>query len=247
MPSVAKKPRAPVPAGARTLRRRESKAWKRDRTSTRSWMPSRIGCRIWPPWWSSPAGKPWPPISTRTWKPPNGWSKGMSPSTTGPAASRRTASSCWPWSSQWPWICAASWAIPGRSSIWSAWAVVTVAEGALVGGRGLPGAPDSALRALADHVGRMCAGHGRLRRGRRGGGHGCLPAKRAGPRTGRGGRRRITEVLDSRHAPRPGGHGAGRILAARSFERIGAHAANVAETVVFVLKGATLSQQCQPH
>ena len=36
------------------------------------------------------------------------------------------------------------------------------------------------------------------------------------------------------------------ILAARSFERMGAHAANVAETVVFVVKGAALSKECQP-
>lgn len=36
------------------------------------------------------------------------------------------------------------------------------------------------------------------------------------------------------------------ILAARSFERMGGHAANIAETVVFVLKGATVSKQCQP-
>lgn len=123
--------------------------------------------------------------------------------------------------------------------------VVTVAEGALVGG-GLPGAPDSALRALADHVGRMCARtmaafdeddvaaamdvcrqNGQARE------------------LAEAAMRHITEVLDSRHASPEATVRA--ILAARSFERIGAHAANVAETVVFVLKGATLSQQCQPH
>ena len=35
------------------------------------------------------------------------------------------------------------------------------------------------------------------------------------------------------------------ILAARSLERMAAHAANIAETVVFILQGATLSQKCQ--
>lgn len=37
------------------------------------------------------------------------------------------------------------------------------------------------------------------------------------------------------------------ILATRCFERIGSYAANIAEVVVFILKGVTISQQCQPQ
>lgn len=37
------------------------------------------------------------------------------------------------------------------------------------------------------------------------------------------------------------------ILACRSFERMAAHAANVAEILVFIIKGVVLSQKCQPR
>ncbi|WP_300164907.1 phosphate signaling complex protein PhoU [Solidesulfovibrio sp.] len=55
----------------------------------------------------------------------------------------------------------------------------------------------------------------------------------------------ITEALSQCHAQPEASVRA--ILAARCFERMGGYAANLAEVVVFILKGATLSQQCQPR
>jgi phosphate transport system protein len=122
---------------------------------------------------------------------------------------------------------------------------VTIAEGSLAG-PGLAGPLDGALEALAEHVGRMCLqtviafdaddltaamGVCRLNEQARGLAEEAM--------------RRITDGLSQCQASPESSVRA--ILATRSLERMGAHAANVAETVVFVLKGATLSLQCQPH
>ena len=55
----------------------------------------------------------------------------------------------------------------------------------------------------------------------------------------------ITEGLSNSHVAPEASVRA--ILAARCLERMCGYAANIAETVVFILKGATLSQQCQPR
>lgn len=122
---------------------------------------------------------------------------------------------------------------------------VTIAEGAL-SGAGLPGSLDGALKSLAEQVGRMYAR--------------TLTALAADDmaaamevcRDNEQARelaetamRHLTEVVSrSETAPESSVRA---ILTARSLERIGAYAANVAETVVFVIQGATLSQKCQPH
>lgn len=122
---------------------------------------------------------------------------------------------------------------------------VTIAEGALAGA-GLTGVLDGELKTLAEHVGRMCAlavtafdvddlvAAMDV----------CRLNEQAGS-LAEAAMRHLTEVVASRQAAPETTVRA--ILTARSLERIGAHAANVAETVVFVIKGATLSQQCQPH
>jgi len=122
---------------------------------------------------------------------------------------------------------------------------VTIAEGALTG-VGLPGECDKALDALASHVGRMynlasrafavddldeamevCRLDEKAREL-------AVDAMRC-----------ITEALSQCQAAPEAAVRA--ILAARSFERMGGHAANIAEILVFILKGATMSQQCQPR
>lgn len=122
---------------------------------------------------------------------------------------------------------------------------VTIAEGVL-SGAGLPGPLDGPLEALAAQVGRLCSR--------------VLTAFDADDVTAamevcRGNERardlaeaamrHITDVLARCQASPEATVRA--ILTARCLERMGAYAANVAETVVFVLKGATLSQRCQPH
>jgi phosphate transport system protein len=122
---------------------------------------------------------------------------------------------------------------------------VTISEGVLTGA-GLPGSLDGALKALADQVGRMYA------RTMAAFADDDLVAAMDVCRLNDQARtlaeaamRHITDVLaKSQASPEATVRG---ILAARSLERMGAHAANVAETVVFVLEGATRSQQCQPR
>ncbi|MHC1789576.1 phosphate signaling complex protein PhoU [Solidesulfovibrio sp.] len=55
----------------------------------------------------------------------------------------------------------------------------------------------------------------------------------------------ITEALSQCHAAPDAGVRA--ILACRSFERMAAHAANIAEILVFIVKGVSISQKCQPR
>ncbi|KHK03981.1 phosphate signaling complex protein PhoU [Desulfovibrio sp. TomC] len=55
----------------------------------------------------------------------------------------------------------------------------------------------------------------------------------------------ITEALSQCHASPEAGVRA--ILACRSFERMAAHAANLGEILVFIVKGVILSQKCQPR
>ncbi|MFU2208314.1 phosphate signaling complex protein PhoU [Solidesulfovibrio sp. C21] len=122
---------------------------------------------------------------------------------------------------------------------------VVVAEGALTGA-GLPGDCDTALEALANHTAHMFR----------------LATKafvddniddalevchieEKGRELVITAMRTITEALSECHAAPDASVRA--ILAARCFERMCGYAANLAETVVFILKGATLSQQCQPR
>lgn len=57
--------------------------------------------------------------------------------------------------------------------------------------------------------------------------------------------RAITEALADCSATPEAGVRA--ILACRSFERMAGHAFNIAEAVVFIVKGVLFSQQCQPR
>ena len=122
---------------------------------------------------------------------------------------------------------------------------VTVAEGAL-SGAGLPGPSDAALRALAEHVEAMSATTVAAFDGD------DLDEAMTVCRHDEKARqlavaamRQVTDVL-ARGLASPEAT-VRAILAARSFERMAAHAANIAETVVFIVKGATLSQKCQPR
>lgn len=122
---------------------------------------------------------------------------------------------------------------------------VVVAEGALTGA-GVPGESDKALEELAVHAAYMLSLSSRAfatdntddalevchieERGR----ELVIAAMRA-----------ISEALSQCQAAPEASVRA--ILAARCFERMCGYAANLAETVVFILRGATLSQQCQPR
>lgn len=122
---------------------------------------------------------------------------------------------------------------------------VTIAEGAL-SGAGLSGAADASLRALADHVASMTAttaaafdADDALQ---------AVDVCRQDTKARElavAALRRITDTLAQCQASPEATVQA--ILAARSLERMAAHAANIAETVVFILEGATMSQKCQPR
>lgn len=122
---------------------------------------------------------------------------------------------------------------------------VGVAEGAL-SGPGLPGECDTALEALAAHTGHMFHLAGRAFA------EDSLEEALEVCRLDEKGRelavesmRCITEALT--HCQSSPETAVRAILATRCFERIGGYAANIAEVVVFILKGATISQQCQPR
>ena len=55
----------------------------------------------------------------------------------------------------------------------------------------------------------------------------------------------ITEALSRQQAAPEASVRA--ILVVRSLERMGGHATNLAEILVFIIKGVLLSQQCQPR
>jgi len=121
---------------------------------------------------------------------------------------------------------------------------VNIVAGVLAG-TGLPGPCDTALRNLGEHVVRMCTATVAAFEAD------DVPQAMAVCRLDETARelaeaamRHITEEL-SRCLASPEAT-VGAILAARSFERMAAHAANIAETVVFIVKGTALSKQCQP-
>jgi phosphate transport system protein len=122
---------------------------------------------------------------------------------------------------------------------------VNIAEGALTG-VGLPGDCDMALKDLSEHVGEMFSQASRafiaddL--------DGALEVCRLDEKARElavAAMRCITEALSLCHATPEAAVRA--ILAARSFERMAAHAANIAEILVFIVKGVVLSQKCQPR
>jgi len=122
---------------------------------------------------------------------------------------------------------------------------VAVAEGALAGG-GRIGPPEAGLKVLAEHVGRMCVQTANAFNADdvEAAMDVCRCNKQA-RELAEAAMRHITGILSRQEASPEVTVRA--ILTARSLERIGAHAANVAETVVFVIKGATISQRCQPQ
>lgn len=122
---------------------------------------------------------------------------------------------------------------------------VTIAEGALTG-VGLPGQCDKTLEALASHVGHMynLASHAFAADDLDQAMEVCRLDEKA-RELAVDAMRCITEALSQCQAAPEAAVRA--ILAARSFERMGGHAANIAEILVFILKGAVLSQQCQPR
>lgn len=122
---------------------------------------------------------------------------------------------------------------------------VIVAEGAL-SGVGLPGECDKTLEALAEHTGRMFTlvtrafAEDDL--------DGAMDVCRLDVRAREmavSATRCITEAL-SRCQVEPEAS-VRAILAVRSFERVGGHSANIAEALVFIVKGVTVSQKCQPR
>lgn len=122
---------------------------------------------------------------------------------------------------------------------------VIVAEGALTGA-GLPGECDNTLEALADHTGRMFSlvtrafSEDDL--------DGAMDVCRLDVRARElavSATRCITEALSQCRVEPEASVRA--ILATRSFERIGGHSANIAESLVFIVKGVTISQKCQPR
>ncbi|MEA4858672.1 MAG: phosphate signaling complex protein PhoU [Solidesulfovibrio sp.] len=122
---------------------------------------------------------------------------------------------------------------------------VCVAEGAL-GGPGLPGQCDKALEDLAAHAGRMyhLASRAFVDDSLEEALEVCRLDEQA-REMAVSAMRCITEALT--HDMAVPETAVRAILAARGFERMGGYAANIAEVVVFILKGATLSQQCQPR
>jgi phosphate transport system protein len=122
---------------------------------------------------------------------------------------------------------------------------VNIAEGALTG-VGLPGDCDNALEALADHAERMYSLASRaFAEDDLGGAMEVCRLDETARELAVSATRCITEALaQNRAAPETSVRA---ILAVRSFERMCGHAANVAEILVFIVKGVLLSQQCQPR
>jgi len=122
---------------------------------------------------------------------------------------------------------------------------VTIAE-AVLSGAGLPGSPDSALRTLAEHVAGMSAttvaafDHDDAAQAVAV----CREDTKARELAVAALRHITTALAQCQASPEATVQA---ILAARSLERMAAHAANIAETVVFILQGATMSQKCQPR
>ena len=122
---------------------------------------------------------------------------------------------------------------------------VNIAEGALAGA-GLPGDCDGTLQELSEHVAAMYALASRAFVGD------DVDAAMEVCRLDEQARelavaamRCITQALAQNQASPEDGVRA--ILACRSFERMAAHAANIAEILVFIVKGVVLSQKCQPR
>jgi len=122
---------------------------------------------------------------------------------------------------------------------------VNIAEGALAG-VGLPGECDETLKELSEHVAAMYALAARSFVGD------DVDEAMEVCRLDEQARelavaamRCITQALSQCHAAPEDGVRA--ILACRSFERMAAHAANIAEILVFIVKGVVLSQKCQPR
>ncbi len=121
---------------------------------------------------------------------------------------------------------------------------VTIAEGALTGG-GLPAA-DTGLEALAEHVGRMCSmAVAALEKNDLDQAIAVCHLDEIASELAVAALRHATEAISQCLASPEAAVRA--ILAIRSFERMGGHAANVAETLVFIIKGVIPSQQCQPR
>ena len=122
---------------------------------------------------------------------------------------------------------------------------VNIAEGALAGD-GLPGDCDTMLGALSDHVANMFALATRafVDDDVDAAMEVCRFDERA-RELAVSAMRCITEALSQCHASPEAGVRA--ILACRSFERMAAHAANLGEILVFIVKGVILSQKCQPR
>ena len=122
---------------------------------------------------------------------------------------------------------------------------VNIAEGALAGA-GLPGECDCALMELSDHVAGMLALASRafVEDDVDAAMDVCRLDERA-RELAVAAMRCITQALSQCQASPEDGVRA--ILACRSFERMAAHAANIAEILVFIVKGVVLSQKCQPR
>jgi len=121
---------------------------------------------------------------------------------------------------------------------------VNIAEGAL-SGVGLPGDCDEMLEALATHAGRM---YSRVSEAFAADDlDGAMEVCRL-DETAReiavSATRCITEALS--HSQATPETSVRAILAVRSFERMAGHASNIAEVLVFIVKGVLLSQRCQP-
>ena len=122
---------------------------------------------------------------------------------------------------------------------------VNIAEGVLTGA-GLPGDCDKSLETLATHVGRMyaLASKAFIADDIDGAMEVCRLDEKARELVVDA-MRCITGALANCQASPEDSVRA--ILAARSFERIAAHTSNLAEIIVFIVKGVVLSQKCQPR
>lgn len=122
---------------------------------------------------------------------------------------------------------------------------VNIAEGALTGA-GLPGDCDKTLETLAAHVAHMYALASKAFAADDM--DGALEVCRLDEKARElvvDSMRCITGALSQCQASPEASVRA--ILAARSFERMAAHTANIAEILVFVIRGVVLSQKCQPR
>ena len=122
---------------------------------------------------------------------------------------------------------------------------VRISEGTLTG-VGLPGDCDTSLRDLAGHTGRMftLAAQALTEDDLDVAMEVCRLDERARELAVTA-TRCITEALSRQQAAPEASVRA--ILVVRSLERMGGHATNLAEILVFIIKGVLLSQQCQPR